>query len=638
MARSSASNSSNEVTFGTVAPTTVDHNDGDTYFVTSNGTSTGTPSEHWTFDGETNEWVQMPGGGTTCPGPMTITQLRSLRNAGNLNKDCHYVVTNYNRGTVGAATIILHAVDETTLGHGVQVKTAFDNVAWDGRFDIDTSRILELSDNLGNKVTGQEIVDTFPWGNTQVYDNIVDEGATLNYTTGAFFDNHIRTGAIVTIDSTTGNFARNVIGEDSNVTWTGGDVRDNIIGTDAVLIKSSSGDFDNNELHSFAQANVSGTANVDQISMGQNSRLTISAGAFSQSHIGSDSQFTSVGGTHYENEIVGSASVTLTTTRNFYQNNVGRNATLVIGDHNVYGSDFQATSVNTTGSAGNGIAYCKFFDSFGNTNIRDIASLTIQYSTIANNSSISANGAARLYMRFCTLENYGRIIQSAGTQLDMNYTGVRDYSYVQALGGRLYVNYSSLSAIGYIQQAATVTGTNRVERCVITSQSNARLLGTSTGCRIYYCHINSGGSIYHNGTSTNCYFYYCDVSSLSTMYSQDSVGLRAYYNTTSGNSQIYSINVTATHYMYYNTMSGHGYLWFRDAAGGRIYAVSCHGQAVARMRGSTAAGRLYYSSFTAYYYLYAENWTITRYSLHGYGRRTYTVTNPPANGTYVQNF
>ena len=114
--------------------------------------------------------------------------------------------------------------------------------------------------------------------------------------------------------------------------------------------------------------------------------------------------------------------------------------------------------------------------------------------------------------------------------------------------------------------------------------------------------------------------------------------MRAYYNSAQGNSQYYSTNVTATHYAYYNAMNGHGYIRHINSAGGRFYAVSCHGQGLVQLSGASAGGRIYYSSFTAYYYLYANNWTVTRYALWGSGRRSYTVTNPAANGTYTQNF
>jgi hypothetical protein len=85
----------------------------------------------------------------------------------------------------------LHAVDENTLSMDVHVKTTYDRVARDGRYDIDTGRIVELKDNLGNKVSGRTgvEVDRFDRGNTRhtevVLDNmdlLVDRGTTFRLT------------------------------------------------------------------------------------------------------------------------------------------------------------------------------------------------------------------------------------------------------------------------------------------------------------------------------------------------------------------------------------------------------------------------------------------------------------------------
>ena len=51
------------LTFGSVPPTSTNQFDDDTYVVTSNGTSTGTPTAIYKFDAETNAWVLMPTGG-----------------------------------------------------------------------------------------------------------------------------------------------------------------------------------------------------------------------------------------------------------------------------------------------------------------------------------------------------------------------------------------------------------------------------------------------------------------------------------------------------------------------------------------------------------------------------------------------
>lgn len=73
----------------------------------------------------------------------------------------------------------------------VHVQTTYDNMARDGRYDIDTNRIVELKDNRGNKISGSigNEVDRFDWGNTRhtevVLDNMdmyVDRGTTFRLT------------------------------------------------------------------------------------------------------------------------------------------------------------------------------------------------------------------------------------------------------------------------------------------------------------------------------------------------------------------------------------------------------------------------------------------------------------------------
>lgn len=52
--------------FGTVNPTVTGQEvDNDSYIVTSNGLSSGTPVSFWKFDEETLIWVQVPSGGST---------------------------------------------------------------------------------------------------------------------------------------------------------------------------------------------------------------------------------------------------------------------------------------------------------------------------------------------------------------------------------------------------------------------------------------------------------------------------------------------------------------------------------------------------------------------------------------------
>lgn len=584
-----------------------------------------------------------------CPEPMTRSALLALVNTGDLDPSCHYTITDYNRGTVGAAEITMTPASDDALSMDAEVLTVFDNVAWKGRYDINTNRLEYLADNIGNEVTGRASVDNFPWGQAGVAENRVINGS-LTINGGTATGNTVESDALVTVDG--GNFIdnkvmpkanvvsnantqRNVFASESNVTITAGDFLENDIGSDSIVAMSSTGDFDQNVISSASNVNVSGTANFDNNNVSNSANIVVNGGEFTNNDVASDATVTVDLGNVYSNEFGQSSNTRFLNSRQYYRNVFSRTNVAVFGDHNVHENEFSFSNINTTGSTGSGIRYSKFLDSRGNTTMQNITTLDIAYITVSNNSSISANGALRLYLRYVTLENYGRLLLSAGTRLDSQYTGCRDYSYIQVLNGVLFANYCSVKNVSYIQQ--NTPNTNRLDSTNISARSRVRFLGTSSNCRVYYTDISSGSFVEHRGSSNACYFYYCSVDSSSQMYSNNSVNLRAYYNKASGNSIMYSQNVTGTHYMYYNALNGHGYIWFTDSTGGRIYAVSCHGQGLLRFRGATPAGRIYYSSFTAYYYLYAENWTVTRTALHGYGRRTYTVTNPP-NGTFSQNF
>lgn len=500
-----------------------------------------------------NEWPIPP----VCPDEMTRAALLALRNAGNLSIGCHYVITDPGaNGTLQLQKVLMHAVDANTLS-GCYLKTAHDNTAWNGSYDIDTNLVDQVFDHLyDNEVKGNESVTTFPFGVAAVTDNRVDHGR-LNYTAGT----------------------------------------------------------------------------VTGVTIGKASTLNMIAGSLSQTSIDGDSDVTISSGTNYNNTIGGSSNLNQVGTGYIRQSSVINESTVTVGGVNILDTVFRRASVNTTGAAGY-IYYSDIQRSF--ITAVDTALLQLSNLSMASNSQVLVSGAARCVIANTDMSSFGRVLVSAGALFDSNYTGLRDYSYIQVLQGRLTVNYSSLANVGYIQN--NTPGTNIVDRANVTTNARIRFLGTSTACRVYYTNVSSGSIVEHRGTSTGCYFYYCDVTSSSTMYTNNSVNLRGYYNAVSGNSEYYSQNVTGTHYAYYNVLTGHGYLRHLDAAGGRFYAIHCSAQGLLQMTGVNA--NCYYSSFTAYYYLYltAANISGTRTALHGYGRRSYTPTAVIPNGSYTQNF
>ena len=123
--------------------------------------------------------------GNSCPAPMTNAALIAIRDAGGLSKDCDYVVTDHVQGQLVAGTLIhLQAVDASTLSMHAQVFTPYDNVGWEGRYDIDAGLVSELRDNRSNIVIGAASVSAFDWGNP-AYNNCRVEYSTWVVTYGS---------------------------------------------------------------------------------------------------------------------------------------------------------------------------------------------------------------------------------------------------------------------------------------------------------------------------------------------------------------------------------------------------------------------------------------------------------------------
>ena len=515
--------------------------------------------------------------GIGCYEEMTRGALIALRNSNNLEKDCHYVITDYNRGNVGAvSSILLHATESNVLGMQVHVKTTHDNIAWNGTYDIDSNRIESLSDNLGNHVRGANAVDTFPWGVNSVNENQIHE-STINYIAGSFNENIVESSSVININ--------------------GGSINQN----------------------RFAQgvtANLNGTFNNNVIENDAN--VTILSGSNSDNYFGTSTAYTQVG------------------TGYIRYSRLDGNSNLVNGNVNITSSSFDgATTFNTTGS--NGSISNSTFGHAVASNLRNISSLTISQSTFDSGSQISATGATLLRLFRCSGSDGGRFLVAAGTSLTSNYNRVDSYGYIQVSRGEMTVNYSKASSLGYISHQST--GSNRVDRSEAVAQSNIRFLNSATEGRIYYCKTSAGGTIYQNGTSTGCYHYYCTASSNGQMYVQDAINARHYYSSASDFSYIrtYGTGVGQS-IMYYCNASARGWIEHLNiTARQRFYSIDASSQGIMRQTGGNANANTYYSTVSSYYYAFLTNSGVTRYGLHGNGRQTFTGQ-PASNGTGERNW
>lgn len=510
------------------------------------------------------------------PDPMTRNQLLALRNSSSLEPNCHYVVTDYNRGNVSESTLLLHAVTSNSLSMLVQVFTTHDNNAWTGTYDIDVDRMESLSDNLGNHVRGRAAVDAFPWGVGSVSENEIHE-SIINYNSGSFTENIVHSNCTINING--------------------------------------------------------GSSSRNRFSQGVTANLN---GIFSNNVVENDANVTVISGSNVDNRFGTSVNYIQSGTGYIRYSKIDGNSTITNGNTNITNSTFESASIlNTTNS--NGSISSSTFGYAILSSLQNIESLTISQSNLDSGCQVSANGAKLLRLFRSSGSDGGRYLVSQDASLTSNYNRVDSYGYIQVTRGDMNINYSKASSLGYISHQST--GSNRVERSEATSQANIRFLDTATGGRIYYCKSNSGSSIYQNGTSSNCYHYYCEASSNAQMYIENSVNARHYYNSASDFSYIRSYgNNTGQSIIYYSNASARGWIEHLNITSRqRFYSIDSSSQGIMRQTGGNSDANTYYSSVSSYYYALLTSSGVTRYGLHGSGRQSFTGQ-PATNGTGERNW
>lgn len=393
-------------------------------------------------------WAGGAAAGDTCPAPMTRAALIALRDAGQLNIQCHYIVTDHVQNRLIAGTYIeLHATDASTLSMHVSVKTPYDNLAWEGRYDIDSGNVIELRDNLNNIAITTAAVSDFDWGNPAIRQCRVEYstwtvtyGSTIPMTRVRVLD-----GSTLNTTGMTGGYLQNVeVNKESVVNLSNA----NLVLVDIVFEEAT-------QLN--ASGFTAGGTGLQRSSFRDSSVLTLSAGAGAVSVL--SSTFESVG-----TAIHGSAGSF--TIQNSY---VGQSALI---RHIGPSLSFTLSTSRVTG---------------GNTD------LTHQGGTVAVNYS--------------SFETYGRIIKpvAATGVLSMTYCHVNTGSYIQQQGvGPINMAGTTLtgtSLINVVAGADTSAGFV-VNNSTLSNVSNITIAAASTAgpIAISDTHFSARAYAYKGGT------------------------------------------------------------------------------------------------------------------------------------------
>lgn len=503
------------VSYSDSNPTTVGY-DGQHHFVTSDGTSNGDVLSFWTFDAPQNKWVELPVGSTDCPISAARSSILTLAASNALNPNCQYVINDFDSGTVGPASIEITAVDASTLSQSGYIKTQYDNTAWACVYDIDTDEISQLTDNNGNSVRGWAAISVFPWGNSNVFSNTLENGI-LNYSSGVVMDCLISGGT--------------VLNATSNVTAC--------------------------KLHS---------------------------------------------------------------------------ATVTTGSVNFNSCNIKSSTVDFSGSTGV-FQFSEVSENSDLSLLTNIPSVSINYLHADNTSSVSANNAASFSVTSITLSNRGAISVASGSEITINYSTIDSNSLVDLSNGNL--NCSFLTIVNNSQLLHNSGGQNTLSRVNINSQSYIRI-DSGNGNRILYSSCYSGGFIRISGNANSNTFLYNSISSNGRVQLNSSSNGRFYYCSVSSSGRIdTNSTLSQNHRVYYGNANSNGRIQMRAASGVlNAYGVSAYSTGRFRVRGR---GTVYHSSVGSFYYLNLTLNNANRFGLHGFGRQTYSVTNPP-NGAGTRNF
>jgi hypothetical protein len=394
-----------------------------------------------------------------CPAPMLRAQLIALRNSGGLNKDCDYVITDFNSGQLGAGTEIhLQAVSPNELGEAVLVNTTYDNEAWRGRYDIDTNTMLELTDNRNNTVrdTAGTAVVNFDWGNA-TYTRCYVDNSTLTLTIG-------------------------LAGSVTNLALTGGST---------LNISTFTGTLSNFEVHAGSNVNLSGANGT--WSSGYIHGGTINATGYTGGGVQTGLRVQH-GGTLTMNGILTQLAITNLT----IQNSASLVNTATGGNMTIARTLIDSAAVfSRTGAAGTCSVLNSTFQANASIN-HTLGQLTFNQVTYEYSSLLTQtnNAAAVTSLSFTTVTNSSSVINASS--------------------GTLSISLSNISG-SIINRVAAGTGTITLTRCQVLTNSTISSGGSSTGTTTFTsCGWSEGSTFTANSTAVGNTLTNCSFSSNST--------------------------------------------------------------------------------------------------------------------------
>lgn len=524
--------------------------------------------------------------GAECPAPMTRAELLALRNSGGLELGCRYTITDpVQAGNFNPTALVFDAVSPTELdteGEAI-VPWSANPVTVIYNIDSTTAAYSRVIDNQRNDVTGTHAhIGAFPWGRRSVFANTV-RNSTVNWTAGLLYQNEIT--ALSTVNSSANTYR-------------------------------------------------------NKISRGT---VTVVAQVFAENDILRSTVTTTAGSTTswFGNEIH-SSTVIMTGTGYVRNSKIWADTDLHTGNMAIVNSEFHnCRATRFTGSTGT-VLRSKLSQIASGTRLRDFVRLNLWRVDINGDSRIAAAGPATLVMERSTMGAGSRVNLVAGSNVTIVDTTQERGIITETAGGFGLVQRSTVSGDSSIrfQSAASVSIANRniVRNASLFDGSRLQFRGNSERCRFERSQL-TGSSTANFANANNTIVLYSAAAAQSTIHADNDLGSRIYHSSATAHSSLVVRNPGAGNpLMYYCHAAASSTIVMRDCFGAaRLYSITASSQSILRLQ--NGGGRLYYSSFTAYYYLFVTIPTgTTRNSFHGYGRRTNTLVNPPANGTFVQNF